>query len=120
MRSRHSQSGLTLIGFVFVAAVVLSIAMIGFRVVPSYIEYFSVEKVLRQTLQDSPENVTLSQFRSQFLLKASADYIDSVGADDLDLKRDGNRFTATADWTTTLPLIGNVSLLLEFHASASK
>ena len=120
MRSRHLQSGLTFIGFIFVAAVVVSIAIIGFRVTPSYIEYFSVEKVLRQTLQDSPEGVTLTQFRSQFMLKASADYIDSVAAEDLDLKREGNRLTATADWTTTLPLVGNVSLLLEFHAAASK
>ena len=120
MRSRHWQSGLTIIGFLFVAAVVVTIAMIGFRVAPSYIEYFSVEKTLRQTLQNAPEGVTLGQFRRDFDLKASADYVESVRGSDVDLKREGTALVATADWTTTLPLIGNASLLLEFHASATK
>lgn len=120
MGSRHWQSGLTFIGFLFVAVVVVTIAMIGFRVAPSYIEYFSVEKTLRQALQDSGDAPTLAQFRRDFDLRSGADYIESVRGSDVDLRRDGNRLVASADWTTTLPLIGNVSLLLEFHASASK
>ena len=90
MRSRHRQSGLTIVGFVFVAAVVLSIAMIGFRVLPSYIEYFSVEKTLRQTLTNARDNPTLDQLRKEFDLKASADYIDSVRGSDVEVTREGN------------------------------
>jgi len=118
MRSRHRQSGLTIVGFVFVAAVVLSIAMIGFRVLPSYIEYFSVEKTLRQTLMNARDNPTLDQLRKDFDLKASADYIDSVRGRDLELTREGNELVLTASWTSTLNLVGNVSILLELEASA--
>ena len=120
MRSRHRQSGLTIIGFVLVAAIVLSIAMIGFRVMPSYIEYFSVEKTLRQTLTNARDNPTLDQLRKDFDLKASADYIDSVRGRDLELTREGNELVLTASWTSTLHLVGNVSILLEFEASARK
>jgi hypothetical protein len=120
MRARHRQTGLTIIGFLLVAAVVLAIAMIGFRVLPSYIEYFSVEKTLRQTLQNSRDGVTLAEFRRDFDLKASADYIDSVRGSDVDLTREGTELVASASWTNTLHLIGNVSLLLEFEASARK
>ena len=120
MRSRHRQSGLTIVGFVFVAAVVLSIAMIGFRVMPSYIEYFSVEKTLRQTLTNARDNPTLDQLRKDFDLKASADYIDSVRGSDIELNKQGNALVATATWSKTLPLVGNASILLDFQASASK
>ncbi len=120
MRMRHRQTGLTIIGFIFVAAVVLTIAMIGFRVLPSYIEYFSVEKTLRQTLQNARDGVTLAEFRKDFDLKASADYIDSVRGSDVDLTREGTQLVASASWTNTLHLVGNVSLLLEFEASARK
>jgi hypothetical protein len=120
MRSRDGQSGLTIIGFIFVAAIVLSLVMIGFRVLPSYIEYFSVEKTLRQTLLNARDNATLAQLRSDFDLKASADYIDSVRGRDLELTREGNELVLTASWTNTLHLVGNVSLLLEFEASARK
>jgi hypothetical protein len=120
METRNRQAGITIIGFVFVAAVVLAIAMIGFRVMPSYIEYFSVEKTLRQTLEHSREGVSLAEFRKDFDLKASADYIESVRGSDIDLTRDGSQLVASASWTNTLHLVGNVSLLLEFEASARK
>jgi hypothetical protein len=120
MRTLHSQSGLTFIGFLFVALVVVTVAIIGFRVTPSYIEYFAVQRTLKDTLQDSPDNVTLVQFRRAFDLKASPQYIESIHSADVDLRREGTFLVASADWTTTLPLIANVSLLIEFHASASK
>ena len=120
MRTPRRESGLTIIGFIFVAAVLLSIAMIGFRVLPSYIEYFSVEKTLRQTLLNSREGVTLAEFRKDFDLKASADYIDSVRGSDVELNKQGNALIATATWSKTLPLVGNASILLDFQASASK
>jgi hypothetical protein len=120
MRTQHSQSGLTFVGFLFVAVVLVTVAIIGFRIMPSYIEYFAIEKTLRDTLKDAPGNVTLAQFQREFDLKASPQYIESVRATDIALRREGSAMVANADWTTTLPLIGNVSLLIEFHASASK
>ena len=120
MRTRTEQSGLTILGFIFVAAVILSIAMVGFRVLPSYIEYFSVEKTLKQTLLNSRDGMTLAEFRRDFDLKASADYIDSVRGSDVELTKQGNLLVATAAWTKTLPLVGNASILLDFQASATK
>jgi hypothetical protein len=120
MRSRTEQSGITIIGFIFVAAIVLTVAMIGFRVLPSYIEFFSVEKTLKQTLLGARDGVTLAEFRKDFDLKASADYIDSVRGGDVELQKQGNALVATATWSKTLPLVGNASILLDFQASASK
>jgi hypothetical protein len=120
MHTRTGQAGLTLIGFIFVAAIVLTVAMIGFRVLPSYIEYFSVEKTLKQTLLNARDGVTLAEFRKDFDLKASADYIDSVRGSDVELNKQGNALVATATWSKTLPLVGNASILLDFQASASK
>ena len=95
MQGRHRQQGLTMTGFILTAIVAVTIVMIGFRVLPSYIEYFSVQKVLAKTLQDSKEGFSLYQFRRDFDLKASADYIDSVRqekvkftSDDLDILSD--------------------------------
>ncbi|MGH8315546.1 MAG: DUF4845 domain-containing protein, partial [Steroidobacterales bacterium] len=78
MNNRAAQCGLSMLGFLFVAAVVVVVVMVGFRTMPSYIEYFTVQKVMAKTLQDEPEPFSLAKFRSDFDLKASADYIDSV------------------------------------------
>ena len=120
MRNRSRQSGITIIGFLFVAAVFLSLAIIGFRVLPAYIEYFSVEKILRQVVDGSSGELTLAGVRRDFERRSGADYIDSVYASDIDLTKQGNEITISASWTKTLHLVGNVSLLLEFEASATK
>jgi hypothetical protein len=120
MRNRQRQRGLTMTGFILTAIVAVTVVMVGFRILPSYIEYFSVQKVLAKTLQDSKEGFSLYQFRRDFDLKASADYIDSVRGSDIEVAKDGNNLVATAAWTRTLHLVGNVSLLLEFEATASK
>jgi hypothetical protein len=120
MRTRAGQRGISILGFIFVAAVVLSVAMLGFRVLPSYIEYYSVQKALKEMLETARDGETLAQYRRDFDFRSSADYIDSVRGADIDVMRQGNQLVATASWTKTLPLFGNASLLLDFQASATK
>jgi hypothetical protein len=120
MRNRNRQGGLTMTGFLLTAIVAVAVVMIGFRMVPPYIEYFTVKKIMAKTLDDSKQGFSLYQFRRDFDLKASADYIDSVQGSDIQVTKEGNNLVATASWTRTLHLVGNVSLLLEFEATATK
>jgi hypothetical protein len=120
MRNRHRQRGLTMTGFLITAIFAVAVVMIGFRMVPPYIEYYTVKKILARTLEDSKQGFSLYQFRRDFDLKASADYIDSVQGSDIQVNKEGNNLVATAAWTRTLHLVGNVSLLLEFEATATK
>ncbi len=107
-------------GFLLTAIVAVAVVMIGFRMLPPYIEYFTVKKIMAKTLDDSKQGFSLYQFRRDFDLKASADYIDSVQGSDIQVTKEGNNLVATASWTRTLHLVGNVSLLLEFEATATK
>jgi hypothetical protein len=120
MRNRHRQGGLTMTGFLLTAIVAVAVVMIGFRMVPPYIEYFTVKKVMGRTLEESKQPFSLYQFRRDFDLKASADYIDSVQGSDIQVAKEGNNLVATATWTRTLHMVGNVSLLLEFEATVAK
>ena len=120
MNKRTAQRGLSMLGFLFVAAVAVAIVMIGFRTVPSYIEYFTVKKVLARTLADSKEGFSMYQFRRDFDLKASADYIDSVRGSDIDVVKEGNALVATATWSNKLHMVGNVSVVLDFEATVTK
>ena len=121
MRNRHRQRGLTMTGFIFTTIVVVAAVMIGFRTMPSYIEYFTVKKILTQILDSTQGGpVTLVDVRRAFDRRSGADYVESVTASDVELQKNGNQVTLTAAWTKTLHLVGNVSLLLDFEASATK
>ena len=55
---RH-QRGISMIGFLFVAAVVLIAALLAFRMIPAYIEYFTVQKALEAAVAETRDpNVT--------------------------------------------------------------
>ena len=113
------QRGLTMIGFLFVTVVVLVVALIGFRVIPAYIEYFSIQKALQGAMSDSSE-LTTGDIRRLLDRRFSADYIESVRPADVQVTKAGNVITASVSWETKLHLVANASLLLEFDASASR
>ena len=114
------QRGLSMIGFIFVAVVVVVCVMIGFRVTPSYIEYYSVEKALKRALDESKDLNSATEIRKNFQKFADAGYIESVTEKDVEVVKNKNEITASASWTRKLPLVGNASLLLDFEASATR
>lgn len=118
--TRRNQHGLTITGFVLVAILAVAAVMIGFRMVPAYIEWYTVQKVMANTLATSKDGFTMYQFRRDFDLKAAADYVESVHGSDIEVTKEGNQLVATASWSRILHLVGNVSLLLEFEATATK
>jgi hypothetical protein len=114
------QHGLTIIGFLMVAAVVAIFVVVGARMVPAYIEYYSVQKSIEKSLAGVKDPNNVGDVRRSFDKFLATDYIESVRASDLEVTKDGNQTTATVAWTRILPLAGNVSLYLEFEAKATR
>ena len=120
MQMRTRQSGLTMLGFLFVAAVVVTCVMIGFRVLPAYIEYYSIQKALEQALTDAKDLNSAAEVRNAFQRRADAGYIESISGRDIDVVKTKNEVTASASWTRKLPMVANVSLWLDFEATATR
>ena len=120
MHERARERGLSMIGFLFVAVIVVVCVMIGFRVAPSYIEYYSVEKALQEALNTAKDLNSAAEIRAAFQRRADAGYIESVTGKDIDVVKNKNEITASASWTRKLPLVGNASLLLDFEATATR
>jgi sensor histidine kinase regulating citrate/malate metabolism len=118
MRTR--QRGLSILGFLFVAAVVIVVVMVGFRVMPAYIEYYSVRKALEQSLEDAKDLNSAAEIRNAFQRRADAGYIESVDGKDVEVTKMKNEITASVSWTRKLPMVANASILLEFEATATK
>ena len=120
MRQRKRQRGLSMLGFLFVAAVVVTCVMIGFRVTPAYIEYYSVKKALEEALVNTKDLNSTAEVRNAFQRRADAGYIESVSGKDIEVTKTKNEITASVSWTRKLPMVANVSLLLDFDASATR
>jgi len=119
MQRAKRQRGLTITGFLFVAAVVIVVALVSFRMIPAYIEYFSVKKALEGALADA-RDLSPAEIRRSVERRLNVDYVDSVRASDVEVTKTGNGLTAATAWEKRLPLVGNVSIVLEFEATASR
>ena len=116
-----TQAGLTILGFLLVAAVVIIFAMVGFRVVPSYVEYYSVKKSLDDTMRGGgadPSN--LQAFRSELARRLQTSYVENVKANDAVVRRVGNQITAELSWERRLHMFGNAYILLEFEVTSTR
>ena len=120
MNVRARQHGLTMMGFLMVAVVVGIFVVVGARMVPAYIEYYSVQKSIEKSLNDAKDPTSATDVRRSFDKYLATDYINSVRASDLEITKDGAQSTASVAWTRILPLAGNVSLYLEFEAKATR
>ena len=123
MRSARSvpsqQRGLTMIGFLFIALVVVAIAMLAMKLVPAYIEFFSVKKILA-TMGQEPDLKSKSnaELRSDFVRRAEVGYVTVVKPEDLTIDRKGGVPVITASYEYRTPLVANVNLVVDFNASS--
>jgi hypothetical protein len=115
----EKERGLSMTGFLFTTIVIIIVALVAFRVVPSYIEFFTVQKALDQTMLEV-SNPTVSEIRRSMDRRLSADYVDSVRSSDVLVGREGNQIVATLSWQKVLHMIGNASILLEFEARSTR
>ena len=120
MSERKRQRGLTIIGFVLVIVVVAIFVVVGARMVPAYIEWYSVQKALEKSLATTKDPTAPADLRNTFAKYVATDYIDSVSARDLEVSKQGNEIVASVVWTRKLPLVANVSLFIDFEATAKR
>ena len=118
-KSTKKQAGLTLIGFIFMMAVVAGLGIVAFRTVPIYSEFLSIKRIVKQINVENPDT-TPQQIRTQFELKSAADYVYDIKARDLDLSKENGRILISVTYQKTVPLFYNVSLLFDFETNNRK
>jgi hypothetical protein len=120
MRTLQRQRGLTIGGFVFVAAVVVAVLMVGFKVTPAVVEYYAVRQALQEALDNVKDPTAAPDVQKAFQRRIDAGYIESVSSKDVALGKEGNIVTATVAWSRTTLLVANASLVLEFEVVATR
>jgi len=113
------QRGLTMFGFLFVAIVLVMIALLAMKLVPAYIEFFSVKKILATMGQESElRSKSNAEIRSDFSRRAGVGYVTVVKPEDITIDRRGGVPVISADYAFRTKLVGNVSLVVDFSASS--
>jgi Domain of unknown function (DUF4845) len=116
---KQSQRGLTMFGFLFVAIMFIAAAILAMKLVPAYIEFFSLKKVLSTMGQDSGlKSMSNAEIRDSFRKRAGIGDVTSIKQEDLSIVRSSGIPVITAEYEFRTPLVGNVSLVVDFSASS--
>lgn len=121
---RHSwpgrQRGMTLGGVMFLMFLMGFVAYAGFRVVPAYMDYWLVEKVLKNTLDD-PDILKQKDraIRDSLARAFSLNNIKVVQADEVEIERTESRVDLSVGFSIRQPFMGPINLCMEFQARAA-
>ncbi|MFZ6746657.1 DUF4845 domain-containing protein [Undibacterium sp. JH2W] len=116
--SLQKQKGMTLIGLLMAIALVILVAMIAMKVVPTAIEYNSIVKAINSTKNSgtTPREIELA-----FERQRGVGYFDAVTAKDLIIvKNNEGGFDLSFSYSKKIPLIGPASILMEYSGTTAK
>lgn len=113
------QRGITAIGWVFLLVPVAIVVYGGIRVAPHYMNYYKVSQALKETAVQlkSDEALTVQSIRSAVERRFDTGYIDQPTVDELEIKKVEGGWQVTAEYEAIAPMMGNLSLLMEFKSS---
>lgn len=116
---KKKQSGLSLLGLIIVSALLIFAALVGIKVVPSVIEYYSIIKAIK-TIAAGPEGRgTVADIRKAYDRHAQIDNLTSVTGADLEIGKEGNEVVIFFEYAKKIQLFGNVSLCIDYAGSSS-
>ena len=114
------ERGLSLIGLIFILAILGFVLVVGFKLIPTYIEYYSVKNVLSSMVQSGETRGTVAEIKRTFDRRAGVADIHNVKAEDLDITKEDGKAVITANYSVKVPLFANVSACVDFSASAGQ
>ena len=115
MKSR--QSGITLIGFLIVLAVVGFFGYMAMKLVPSYSEYMGVVKSMKEVASAGTSGKTLTELRRELMFKMNFQYVDdaTIKPADIQIVRNaGGANVLEVAYDKIIPFMYNIDFLLHF------
>ena len=113
------QAGATLLGMLFIGAMLFFVAVIAMKIFPAYQEYFSVKTVMRAMNKEPLSSMSKKEIQDSFNKRADTSYVTVIHGSDLIIgKNSAGETTVSAQYQVITPLFGNISVMMDFDASA--
>ena len=111
----RKQSGMTMIGFIFLASIVGLIVYAGIRLTPVYLEHLKNKKILEGVKEEFEGQVmSIEQMRRSIRARIDVESVSALRYDEFKIKKQGYGYSVQAAYKHEAPYIANVSLLVTF------
>ena len=115
-----NQRGVSLTGLIVTLAVLGFLAIMAAKMLPVYIEYFTVKKMLSAMEQAGDLKGTVSNIRKSFETRNAIEDVKNVRGDDLEITKEGGETVVSVAWSVRVPLVSNIAACLDFAVTTAK
>lgn len=116
----RGQRGIALGSFLVTCVIVIFVALIGLKLAGPYMEYFKIKADFKKVASDpSLQTASAKEIKSGFWKFAAVDDITSITQDDIEVEKTGSDITLSAEYSVKVPLVANVSLLVDFNPTSN-
>jgi len=109
-KMKNQQSGMSLIGFLFVGGVLACTGVVAAQVLPTLIEFQAIGKAANKAASGN----TVAEVRSIFDKAGAIDDIHSVTGKDLQVSKEADKTIVAFAYTREIHLAGPAFLLLKY------
>ena len=116
---RRRQQGITFLGWIVLLIPMAIVGYAAIRLVPIYLNYTKVERVFNQVKEEYEGQGTVSQssLRAAIEKRFDVEYIDKPDYKEVVIRKDSEGWVLEATYDDLVPLVANVSILVEFENS---
>lgn len=108
------ERGLGLVSLILVSAMVVALGAVLVRIVPTVIEYQSIQRAAQRAAQRASQGGTVAEVRSLFDKAAAIDDISSIDGRDLEISKQNDRVIVEFAYEREIHLAGPAWLVMRY------
>jgi Tfp pilus assembly protein PilE len=109
---RKQQRGITFVGMVFVGLVVAVIGLVSAQIVPTYVEYMTIQRAAQRA---ADSGTTVAEIRAAFDRTKQIEYFTAISGRDLQVSKVNDRVIVEFAYAKEIHLVGPAYLLLKYQ-----
>lgn len=114
---KRMQRGMTMLGFLITLSVVILFLFCGMKIVPMYIEFYSVQKALKSIASEQSAGATSKDaIRGLFARHIKIDYVKVIKPEMLKIDSTAEGYNLSVTYERREELIANLDVVGRFHA----
>ncbi len=115
----RKQRGMGMMSWLVVLGIVVFFMLIGIKMVPTYLENYSIKQVLKH-MEDDREVRKMSpmEMKKSFIKRLKINSVYEFDRDAIKIKKEKFGTSFTVDYEVRKPVAGNVSIVMVFSESA--
>lgn len=114
MAMRHTQQGMTMIGWLVMMVLIGFLTLIALRLIPGYMEFYTILQSVESVHGQATPETTPAQIRGNLSKRFVVNDIESLKPSELIIKRQDGVLTIHVLYEYRTPMMGNVDAVIVF------